>query len=97
MNADLEHMAANAICHAAQMAGEAWSQAGYAAEDAANRAREPFMQLRPKMFIDGDQWCALYGENLQDGVAGFGSTPAKAEADFNRAWLNDAAIRRRQP
>ena len=27
---------------------------------------------------DGDQWCALYGENLQEGVAGFGRTPAEA-------------------
>ncbi len=24
---------------------------------------------------DGDQWCALVGENLQEGVAGFGPTP----------------------
>jgi hypothetical protein len=26
--------------------------------------------LRPRIFIDGNQWCVLYGENLQDGVAG---------------------------
>lgn len=24
---------------------------------------------------DGDQWCALKGENLQEGLAGFGATP----------------------
>jgi len=41
--------------------------------------------LRPRLFIDGNQWCALYGENLQDGVAGFGDTPSKALRDFNSA------------
>jgi hypothetical protein len=38
------------------------------------------------VFIDGDKWCALYGENLQDGVAGFGDSPALAMADFNKNW-----------
>lgn len=27
---------------------------------------------------DGDSWCALLGENLQDGVSGFGDTPQEA-------------------
>jgi hypothetical protein len=27
---------------------------------------------------DGTQWCAMYGENLQVGIAGFGDTPFKA-------------------
>jgi len=42
--------------------------------------------LKPRIFIDGNQWCVLYGENLQDGVAGFGSSPIKAVYDFNKAW-----------
>lgn len=42
--------------------------------------------LKPRIFIDGDQWCVLYGENLQDGIAGFGLTPRKAVWDFNKAW-----------
>jgi hypothetical protein len=53
----------------------------------------PFVLLRPRMFRDGNQWCALYGDNLQDGVAGFGSTPAHAAEAFNCAWyeaLNQA-------
>ena len=29
---------------------------------------------------DGDQWCALYGEDLQVGVAGFGETKVDAIA-----------------
>jgi len=31
-----------------------------------------------KVYPDGDQWCALLGENLQEGGAGFGSTPIEA-------------------
>lgn len=45
-----------------------------------------FSMLRPRIFMDGDQWCVLYGENLQDGVAGFGSSPMLAVYDFNKAW-----------
>ena len=52
---------------------------------------DPSVQMRPQLYIDGNQWCALYGDNLQDGVAGFGDTPAKAMADFDRAWLNESA------
>ena len=42
--------------------------------------------LKPKIFIDGDQWCVLYGDNLQDGIAGFGDSPVLAVYDFNKAW-----------
>lgn len=42
--------------------------------------------LKPKITIDGDQWCILWGENLQDGVAGFGASPILAMYAFNKAW-----------
>ena len=48
--------------------------------------REPSYMYKPRLFIDGNQWCALYGENLMEGVAGFGDSPELAYADFNRAW-----------
>ena len=48
----------------------------------------PSAVYRPRLSIDGNQWCALYGENLQDGVAGFGDTPDAACAAFDDAWLN---------
>ena len=32
---------------------------------------------------DGDKWCFLWGENIQEGVAGFGDTVMKAIYDFN--------------
>ena len=36
--------------------------------------------------LDGDSWCALCGENLQEGVAGFGDTQEDALAAFEQAW-----------
>jgi hypothetical protein len=42
--------------------------------------------MRPKVYPDGNEWCALYGENLQEGVAGFGKTPQLACADFDTNW-----------
>lgn len=53
--------------------------------------RRPFMLLRPKIYPDGNQWCALYGDNIQDGVCGFGETPEKAAQAFDLAWRNDLA------
>lgn len=41
---------------------------------------------RPRLFVDGNQWCALYGGNLQDGVCGFGDSPDKAMRAFDLAW-----------
>ena len=49
------------------------------------RAR-PFMLLRPKMYPDGNAWCALYGDDLQSGVCGFGETPELAAQDFDNNW-----------
>lgn len=49
--------------------------------------RRPSVLFRPALSIDGDQWCALYGDNLQDGLAGFGDTPAQAMVDFDAAFL----------
>ena len=46
----------------------------------------PSVLFRPRLAIDGDQWCALYGEDLQDGVAGFGHSPEEATRDFDRNW-----------
>ena len=35
-------------------------------------------QTQVELFMDGDQWCALLGENLQEGKAGFGDTKSEA-------------------
>lgn len=42
--------------------------------------------LKPKIAKDGNQWCILYGDNLQEGIAGFGTTPAEAAREFTNAW-----------
>lgn len=48
--------------------------------------QRPSVLFRPALSIDGTKWCALYGSNLQDGVVGFGDTPAAAMADFDKHW-----------
>lgn len=49
--------------------------------------------MKPRMLIDGNKWCALYGENIQDGVAGFGDSPYEACMDFNTNWYAKLATR----
>ena len=45
-----------------------------------------FAMLKPSIQRDGNQWCVLYGEDLQVGIAGFGDTPQLAILDFNAQW-----------
>jgi len=70
------------LSHHAEMAANA-------VQCAAAEYERPSVLFRPNVFIDGNQWCALYGDNLQDGVGGFGDSPAKATRDFDRAWQKD--------
>ncbi len=61
------------------------------AEDWGLAAREltrPCVVFRPTLTRDGDKWCALFGDDLQDGVAGFGDTPKAAMLAFDAAWEN---------
>lgn len=52
-------------------------------EESAHEMQRYSVLLKPKLFKDGNQWCALYGDNLQEGVAGFGDTPHKAMLNFD--------------
>ena len=64
-----------------------WSEMAKASiEQAAACYERPSAVFKPRLSIDGNQWCALYGENLQDGVAGFGDSPASAMWDFDKNW-----------
>jgi len=45
-----------------------------------------FSILKPSIKKDGNQWCVLYGENIQEGICGFGDTPYKAILSFNGEW-----------
>lgn len=49
----------------------------------------PSFLFKPKLSIDGDMWCALYGDDLQDGVAGFGISPYAALYDFDNKWTEN--------
>lgn len=48
----------------------------------------PHILMRPRIFPDGDMWCALLGDDLQIGISGFGKTPREACADFDDSWRN---------
>lgn len=51
----------------------------------------PHVLYKPSLYQDGDQWCALFGGCLADGVAGFGDTPEKAMEAFDNAWRTQTA------
>ena len=42
--------------------------------------------LKPKIYMDGSQWCVLYGEDIIEGICGFGTTPRMAILEFNKAF-----------
>lgn len=69
-----------------QMAGHHMACVAQDYMNAALEQQRPSVLYRPAISIDGSQWCALYGDNLQDGVAGFGDSPAAAMEDFDKEW-----------
>ena len=42
-----------------------------------------------KPYKDGNQWCYLYGDNIQDGICGFGETIRDAALDFYNNVCNE--------
>ena len=83
---DLSGVVGENVERAFSSAGHVAHQAALEALYAAYEMRRPSVLWRPKVFVDGDHWCALYGENLQDGVAGFGDSPESAMTAFDAAW-----------
>lgn len=75
---------------------DTYHQAAYWAEVAAQESGRPFVMLKPSMAPDGDQWCALYGPNIMEGVCGFGDTPEAASRDFDENWHNQRTPAARQ-
>lgn len=53
----------------------------------------PSVLFRPYVVRDGSKWSALYGENLMEGVCGFGDTPEEAMIDFDNNWRHERASR----
>lgn len=62
-------------------------------QEAAWGFMRPSVMFRPNLSVDGNQYCALYGENLHEGCAGFGNTAADAMADFDKNWREQKAPR----
>jgi hypothetical protein len=56
---------------------------------AAQEMQRPSVLFKPMLSADGSMWCALLGDNLQEGVAGFGETPAKAMYAFDEAFWKE--------
>ena len=45
--------------------------------------------LKPKSSKDGNMFCFLLGENLQEGIAGFGDTCYLAADQFYENYMNE--------
>ena len=82
MNEEWSQIAANGIIHEARMAFAEWTFA-------AGEQMRPSVLYRPVLSADGTMWCALLGDNLQEGVAGFGETPDKAMRAFDEAFAKE--------
>lgn len=69
---------------------ESWCWAAEAVKNSiiehASEQSRPCVLMRPTLKPDGDQWCALHGSDLQEGVAGFGRSPHEAMRDFDNKW-----------
>lgn len=60
---------------------------------AALEAMRPSVLYRPAISIDGDQWCALYGQDLQCGVAGFGDSVEESMRNFDKSCMDKISAR----
>lgn len=53
-----------------------------------NALTAPHVLMRPRIFHDKavGSWCVRYGDDIENGVSGWGETPRAAMADFDYAW-----------
>lgn len=58
---------------------------------AADAQAAPHALMRPRLYLDGNMYCALYGDDIMSGCAGFGETAAAAMAAFDAAWTGTKA------
>ena len=93
MTEEHSSMAMNSITWAMDRIQYEWVNAAVYMQEAMDERRRPTSIMKPKVYPDGDMWCCLYGDNIQDGVAGFGETPDAACRQFDREWLKGKAVR----
>lgn len=43
-----------------------------------------FATIKPKLYKDGNMWCCLLGENLMEGVCGFGESPYQSHTNHEK-------------
>ena len=46
-----------------------------------------------KPYKDGNQWCYLYGDDIQSGICGFGDTIKEAAEDFYNNSTNNPSYK----
>lgn len=46
----------------------------------------PHVIHNARVYKDGNAYCCLLGENIQEGICGFGKTPQEACNEFDRIW-----------
>lgn len=46
----------------------------------------PSVLFKPKLYIDGNMWCALLGDDLQSGIAAFATSPDETMRNFDAAF-----------
>ena len=52
----------------------------------------PHFMYRIIPYKDGNRWCALLGENIQEGIVGFGSSASEALQNFDIDYFNRHAL-----
>ena len=75
----VERATVNVFSHAAAIAAESFGSIGM-------EHTRPSVVFRAKVFQDGNQWCALIGDDIQSGVCAFGDSPHEATCAFDQAW-----------
>jgi len=71
--------------------GHYFMLAGQEIQSAASEMQRPSVLFRPRLFLDGNMYCALYGDDLMNGCGGFGETADKAMRDFDLNWWQQNA------
>lgn len=59
---------------------------------AAYEMQRPSVLYRPSIGRDGDKWSVLYGDNIMEGIAGYGDTVAEAMIDFDKRWREQRIV-----
>jgi hypothetical protein len=62
-------------------------QALYAVQRATEEYERPCVVFRARLYLDGNSWCAVVGDDLVTGCAAFGESPDIAMRNFDKAWF----------